>query len=82
MQRTNNILAGLADGEIRQRVGIGSCQPRFYKPAAWKKAKELMEFLCSLGLAEPFDFGRGKGKYLTDLDPEIITQTLITIRDA
>ena len=42
----------------------------------------MMEFLCSLGLAEPFDFGRGKGKYLTDLDPEIIVQTLIAVRDA
>lgn len=50
--------------EVKTLVGIGFCQPKFYKASVWRKAKKLMdEVLCPNQLAEPFDFGRGKGKY-------------------
>ncbi|HBY2741684.1 TPA: hypothetical protein MIY35_004300, partial [Clostridioides difficile] len=31
-----------------------------------------MQELCSMGLTYPFDFGRGKGKYQTNIDEETI----------
>lgn len=52
--------------EVINFIGIGFCQPKFYKRNAWLKAKEIMDFLVSLnvGVIE-FDYGRGKGKYKT-----------------
>lgn len=50
--------------DVKTLVGIGFCQPKFYKASVWRKAKKLMdEVLCPNQLAEPYDFGRGKGKY-------------------
>lgn len=46
-------------------IRVGFCQPKFYKPHVWKKAKAIMENLCEIpesGVSR-FDFGRGKGKY-------------------
>jgi hypothetical protein len=52
-------------------VKIGFCQPKFYKRSVWLKAKKLMdEVVVPNGLAEPFDYGRGKGKYTSDLRVE------------
>lgn len=59
----------LTKEEVLNLIGIGFCQPKFYKPSAWKKAKEIMEILCyrihKTGV-KPHDFGRGKGKYTSD----------------
>ena len=47
-------------------VGIGFCQPKFYKPHVWQKAKQIMEWLCdNTPHVKRYDFGRGKGKYIT-----------------
>lgn len=55
--------------EVKNAVGIGFCQPKFYTPTAWRRTKSLMdELVCPLGLAFPHDLGRGKGKYSTDFD--------------
>lgn len=55
--------------ETKDTVGIGFCCPRYYLPASWRRAKNLMDtLLVPLGLAFPKDYGRGKGKYSTDHD--------------
>lgn len=55
--------------EVKDTVGIGFCCPRYYLPASWRRAKNLMDtLLVPLGLAFPKDYGRGKGKYSTDHD--------------
>ena len=47
-------------------IGIGFCQPKFYKPHIWRQAKTIMEWLCDhTAYVVRYDFGRGKGKYLT-----------------
>nr|WP_312985337.1 hypothetical protein [Clostridioides sp.] len=60
------------DNAIEKLIGIGLCQPKFYKPTVWKYANLVMQELCNMKLANPFDFGRGKGKYITNIDKEII----------
>ena len=50
--------------EVTNLIGIGFCQPNFYKPSAWQQAKRIMDFLVNLEIGViPHDFGRGKGKY-------------------
>jgi hypothetical protein len=45
-------------------IGIGFCQPKFYKPHIWRKAKAIMEWLCdNTAFVKRHDFGRGMGKY-------------------
>jgi len=51
---------------VKGLVYIGFCQPKFYKRTVWNYAKKMMKIACQEGLAMPHDFGRGKGKYLTD----------------
>ena len=59
----------LSEDEIRTLVGIGFCQPKFYKRSVWLKAKALMdEVIIPNGWAYSHDYGHGKGKYSTDLD--------------
>jgi hypothetical protein len=54
--------------EATNLVGIGFCQQKFYKTSVWYKAKKLMDtVVCPNSLARPFDFGRGKGKYDSEL---------------
>jgi hypothetical protein len=37
----------------------------------------MMEIVCALKLAEPFNFGRGKGKYISDFDiPEVVSRAI------
>jgi hypothetical protein len=50
-------------------IGIGFCQPKFYIPSAWRKAKAVMDRLVSLdcGVIE-HNFGRGKGKYIKSIE--------------
>ncbi len=51
------------DKEIKDLISIGFCQPKFYKPSVWAKAKRVMEKLRKTGYVIPFNYGRGKGKY-------------------
>jgi hypothetical protein len=50
--------------ELVDLIGIGFCQPKFYKRAAWLRAKKVMDYFVTLncGVIE-HDFGWGKGKY-------------------
>lgn len=66
--------------EVESLVGIGFCQPKFYKPGVWRKAKKLMDtVVCPNGLARPFDFGRGKGKYDSELSIKDVQARTIDI---
>lgn len=61
-------------------VKIGFCQPKFYKPASWARAKRFMDsVVCPAGLAKPFDFGRGKGKYTTSLDVDDVVSKVVCL---
>jgi hypothetical protein len=70
----------LTEDEIENLVRIGFGQPKFYRPEVWRKAKRVMIIACSLGLAEPFDFGRWKGKYLTDLSYSDVVSGILKAR--
>ena len=73
----------LSDDEIRTAVEIGFCQPKFYKPSSWKRAKALMdEIICPSGWAFPYDFGRGKGKYESSLDNERVVINVLKLLKA
>jgi len=57
---------------IERYTNIAFCQPSFYTRTAWNRAKKCVNKLIELGLAEPYDYGRGKGKYtLTPKGDEI-----------
>ena len=51
--------------DLIKYVGIGFCQPKFYKQTAWNRAKKCMNKLIELGFVKEFDYGYGKGKYTT-----------------
>lgn len=54
---------------VYELIGIGFCQPKFYKPSAWRKSKLFMDnVVCALNLAFKYDYGRGKGKYSSHFD--------------
>lgn len=76
----------LSEDEIRSLIGVGFCQPKFYKRSVWLKAKSLMdEIAVPLGLAFPHDYGYGKGKYSSDIDiDEVKSQVvdLLTVNNA
>lgn len=58
----------LTQDEVKTLIKIGFCQPKFYKPSIWRKAKSLMdEIAVPHKLARPHDYGRGKGKFTSDL---------------
>ena len=60
---------------LRDLINTGFNQTRHVQPWAWRYAKQLMDRACALGLARPFDFGRGKGKYTSELHtPELATK--------
>ena len=44
---------------------VGFSHKSVFKPSAWKRAEAVMGTLQKLGLVEPFDYGRGKGKWRT-----------------
>lgn len=67
----------LTRDDINILIGIGFCQPKFYKPSAWKKAKAIMDNLvCPLGLAFPHDYGRGKGKFSSNYDIDEVKEKI------
>jgi hypothetical protein len=57
----------LTYSEVKELIGIGFDQPKHYKPSVWNSAKKIMDECVVLGLVQPHDFGRGKGKYTSDL---------------
>lgn len=67
---------------IESLINIGFCQPKFYKPAVWLKAKKIMNKLCSIPESKviPCNYGRGKGKYSimpnTDIDKKSIKENI------
>ncbi|MCC0642190.1 MULTISPECIES: hypothetical protein [unclassified Clostridioides] len=60
------------DNIIERLIGIGFCEPKYYKVTVWKYANLVMQELCNMRLVYPFDFGRGKGKYKSNTDEETI----------
>lgn len=71
---------GLLEDEIKELVHIGFCQPKFYKPSVWKKAKALMEqLLVPASLVFPYDYGRGKGKFSTDYDIDYVKEQAVNL---
>jgi hypothetical protein len=62
---------------LENLINIGFCQPKFYKAAVWKKANHLMMQLCKGGKVQPFDFGRGKGKYNSNSEMKDIIKELL-----
>ena len=50
------------------RIGIGFCQSSFYKPHIWRQSKEIMDVLVKAGTVVPYNFGKGKGKYLSKVE--------------
>lgn len=70
----------LSEDEIRSLIGVGFCQPKFYKRATWLKAKKLMdEVIVPKGLAYPHDFGHGKGKYSTNFEIDQVKENVVSI---
>lgn len=66
--------------EAASLVGIGFCQPKFYKRSVWQKAKRLMDnVVCPNRLARPYDYGRGKGKYESDMEIDVVKKHTIEI---
>lgn len=59
---------------VEQLVKIGLCQPKFYTPQVWRKANNIMLECCAFGLVWPHNFGRGKGKYNTNLSTQEIAR--------
>jgi hypothetical protein len=53
--------------EVEELIGIGFDQPKHYKPSVWNAAKKIMDECVVLGLVQPADLGRGKGKYTSKL---------------
>ena len=80
-QKDAKWLRKFTEDELETYVRIGFCQPKFYRPEAWRKAKRVMEIACSLGLAKPFDYGRGKGKYDSDRDPKEVFSMIMKALD-
>ena len=69
---SNRKVIKLTKREVFNLVGIGFCQPKFYKRSVWLKAKHLMDsVVCKAGLSYPHDFGFGKGKYESNRDMSI-----------
>ena len=50
---------------IKRYTNIGFCQKSFYTPKAWYRAMKCMDVLVKEGLAVPYNYGRGKGKFNT-----------------
>ena len=70
----------LTEDEIHNLIGIGFCQPKFYKRNVWIKAKKLMdEVLVPQGLAYPYDFGFGKGKYESDFEISEVKSRVVNL---
>lgn len=70
------------DKTIQKLVRIGFNQPKFYKKTVWNYAKRMMDLACLKGYAEPFDFGKGKGKYISNIEIKEVVNLLSQDRQA
>lgn len=61
---------------MHKYINIGFCQRSFYKPATWRFAVDIMEYLRKQGYVEAYNFGRGKGKYTSDMNTVEITNCI------
>jgi hypothetical protein len=70
----------LTEDEVNKLVGIGFCQQSYYKRHVWLKAKRLMDNLvCLNGLAVPYNYGHGKGKYESELDIDEVKELTVEL---
>tara|TARA_B100000809_G_C15124506_1_gene525632 strand:- start:636 stop:998 length:363 start_codon:yes stop_codon:yes gene_type:complete len=70
----------LTEDDAIRLVGIGFCQPSFYKRHVWLKAKKLMDNLvCPNELAFPHNFGHGKGKYESNFDIDEVKERTVEL---
>jgi len=70
----------ITEVRAKELVGIGFCQPKFYKRSVWLASKRIMEELAiPNGLAHHHDFGRGKGKYSTNLTTDEVKDAVVVI---
>lgn len=70
------------DTYIKELVKIGFCQPKNYKRTVWKYANEMMELAVDMGLAKPYDYGLGKGKYTCDGNISSVADKMVSNDDA
>lgn len=54
------------DEVIENFIGIGFCQPKFYKPSVWAKVKKVMLFLTSMNIGVIHRPCRGGGHFWTN----------------
>lgn len=54
--------------ETKSLIRIGFGKKSDFKPSYWRRAEKIMNFLCdNTSDIFSFDYGRGKGKYSTNL---------------
>lgn len=51
--------------EVKKLTYIGFCQPKFYKPSVWVKAKKLMLLACEMDIGVYHRPYRGAGHFWT-----------------
>lgn len=66
MKITLSRIPTIAD-EVYELIGIGFDQPKDYARTVWRKAKNVMDVLVTVGVVKPCDLGRGKGKYTSSV---------------
>jgi hypothetical protein len=60
-----------ANSQIDQLVWIGFCQPKFYKPSVWVKAKAMMLLAVKMGIGVEHRPIRGAGHFWTKTNLKI-----------
>jgi hypothetical protein len=66
--------------QVKSMIGIGFCQPRFYRTNEWRRAKRFMDnVVCPAGFATPCNYGRGRGKYSTQFDIAAVKQKTVNM---
>ena len=71
----NYHLTELDQEQVKRFIWIGFDKPCNYKKKYWNTANKLMNKLITKNLVRSFDYGRGKGKFTSDLDiNEVITK--------
>lgn len=69
-------LAGEIDREIENLVWVGFDKPSEYRKSVWFNAKKMLMVACELGIAFEFDYGKGKGKYSSNLSIKEVVSLL------
>lgn len=68
---------------LHKFVRIGFDKLHYYNPMVIKYVKMIMNIAISKGLAEPYNFGKGKGKYITknNLSPDEVATSLESVEE-